>query len=430
MKYFGTDGIRGVVGKDLDRDLCYKVGLCLCKQFGKGVYVVGRDTRLSGKILQEGIVQGIVAGGGRVLCVGVLPTPGIAFLTREYKAQCGVVLSASHNPPNYNGIKIFDSKGAKPSESVECEIETLIGAYIRPQKNPGFVKHIRKARECYERHLMRVEVDLRGVHIVLDCAFGAASTFAKKVFEQKGAIVHSYHDKRQGGKINCQCGALYPACIQEFCKLCKADIGFAFDGDADRVVICAKNLSSSEEPYIVLDGDSVLYNLSRALPQNRLVVGTILNNTALETALDKDGKKLIRVAVGDKHIAHCMQQTGAMLGGEQSGHYILGTHATTGDGILTALMFLKATYRSGHCTYTLLDLLPQKSLSLYADKNVLQAKPLQALVAKWEALLQSKGRLVVRMSGTEPKIRISCEAESVSVIQECLQEFEDCVRHL
>lgn len=441
MKYFGTDGIRGIF-KDFETKFFYKIGFGISKYFGKGEYIIGRDTRPSGKIIQKYIAQGIIDSGGNVILVGILPTPAVAFVTKKLNAKCGIMVSASHNPPQYNGIKIFNNLGTKPSEQVEQNIEDIIDScfYKKTSQNQmdrkSKVSYIRNAKRLYQDYLIKsVDEKFEGISIVLDCANGAASTVAKKIFERVGAKVVCCHDDTSG-IINHNCGSMHPHNILNLCKVYNADIGFALDGDADRLIVATQEH--------MIDGDTILYNLSRVIDTvGNVVVGTVLNNTALQIQLQNHHKKLVRTPVGDKYIIERMLQDNYTLGGEQSGHYIIRPFADTGDGLLTALFFLKAVYnnksndisnakqnRDKILSIQHIDLIPQQAIALYATKDILQNPILISLITKWEyelSQIKTNGRLIVRMSGTEPKIRVMCECINSEIVKQVLQEFEQCI---
>ncbi|MCH5158024.1 MAG: phosphoglucosamine mutase [Clostridiales bacterium] len=416
-KYFGTDGIRGKYGDNLDAALAYKVGLAIVAYFGKGVCVVGRDTRVSGPEIEESLISGLKRGGAEVLQVGVLPTPGIARLAMMNNALCGIVISASHNPPEYNGIKIFDGSGVKLSEEQEGSIEYYI-------ENPtemravGSVRKIPDAAQKYIDYLVDVvDTDMTGAKVWLDCGYGAAGVVAKQAFEKLGASVMMENCSLRGEKINCGCGALHPDYVLHSMVGTDYKLGFAYDGDADRLSFVFDGK--------VMDGDSVLYNIGRDLTlKDNVVVGTVLTNTALERRLEKDGRRLIRTPVGDKYICDLMFKKGYNLGGEQSGHYIVYPHATTGDGILSSMIITKTLYSGGKLGEFLeLNLFPQKAIAEYAEQSIMYEKEMVGLIEEYTSRLSGIGRLIVRMSGTEPKVRVMCECEDARKIDEVLSVF-------
>lgn len=419
MKYFGTDGIRGKFGERLDADLAYRTGKALCQYFGAGNYVVGRDTRVSGEPLEKSLVKGITEMGGRVLLLGILPTPAVAHITIAEKAKCGIMISASHNPPEYNGIKVFDGNGVKLTEQQETSVEYYIdNAPIYLGTQGSCINYV-GARKKYIDFLTRTaDADFSGLKLWLDCAYGASATVAKQVFETLGAEVMVDNCSLRGEKINSGCGALHPDYVLRSMEGTDFRLGFAFDGDADRLAV----VMDGE----VIDGDTVLLNLSRSLPLNDgVVVGTVLNNLALEKKLLEEGKKLLRTPVGDKYICDLLYRKGYNLGGEQSGHYIVYPAATTGDGILSAALLAKALFRDGVLhPVEKLELVPQKAIAEYAKPAIMYDKWLLKMIEESEQKLSGNGRIIVRMSGTEPKVRVMVESTDEALIDSILAEFK------
>jgi len=422
-KYFGTDGIRGIAGEGsvLCPKLSYKVGFALASFFGTGKYVLGRDTRVSGPEIEAALVRGIKDGGGTALLLGIIPTPAVGYHTIGQKAKCGIMVSASHNPPEYNGIKVFGPDGKKLNEEQEGSVEYYID-------NPSAVvgggseKEYKSARKEYLDYLCQsVEADLSGLKIHLDCGYGAAATVAKEAFERLGAVVKIENYSLRGEKINSGCGALHPNYVAASMKDTDSKLGFAFDGDADRVSVVYDGVE--------IDGDTVLYNISKAHKlKDGVVVGTILSNYALESTLANEGKRLIRTPVGDKYICDLMYRHGYNLGGEQSGHYIIFPEATTGDGILAAMFFAGSLYKGGKLKAPYkLKLLPQKMISLTASPAIMYDAGLNDLIKKYNEVLKGKGRLIVRMSGTEPKIRVMAESEDAGLVDAALAEFKEYI---
>lgn len=419
MKYFGTDGIRGKYGEKLDSELAYKTGKALCQYFGKGDYVVGRDTRVSGTPLEKALVDGITEMGGNAVLLGILPTPAVAHLAVATGARCGVMISASHNPPEYNGIKVFDCNGIKLTPEQENSIEYYIDNPPLYDGDKGKEENYIAARKKYIDFLTSsADADFSGLKVWLDCAYGASATVAKQVFESLGATVMVDNSSLRGEKINSGCGALHPDYVARSMEGTDCRLGFAFDGDADRLAV----VMDGE----VIDGDTVLYNISKSIPlKDNVVVGTVLNNLALEKALMKDGKKLLRTPVGDKHICDLMYRNGYNLGGEQSGHYIVYPAATTGDGILSAIFLTKALFRGGKLyAPEKLSLVPQKAIAEYAEPAIMYDKWIQHMLEESEQKLAGNGRIIMRMSGTEPKVRVMVESEDSSLVDEILSSFK------
>lgn len=421
-KYFGTDGIRGKYGEKLDEALAYKTGLALGEYFGAGKFAVGRDTRVSGEELERGLVKGITDAGGEAVLLGILPTPAVAALTIKYGAKCGVMISASHNPPEYNGIKVFDRNGVKLTEEQEGSVEYYIDN-APDVRGGGKVTTKSGGKLEYVDYVVKtVNADFRGLKVWLDCGYGAASTVAEEAFRRLGATVNVDNCSLRGEKINSGCGALHPDYVRNSMKGTDCRLGFAFDGDADRLAV----VTDGE----ILDGDTVLYNIQKGMDINRgTVVGTVLNNLALEKRLERDGRRLVRTPVGDKYICDLMFREGYNVGGEQSGHYIVYPAATTGDGIMTAMFFAKSLYKDGKLEAPeKLDLVPQKAIAEYADPSIMFDPKLRKLTEKAENELGGNGRIIVRYSGTEPKIRVMVEAYDPEKVDEILSEFKTFIR--
>ena len=423
MKYFGTDGIRGVYGEFLTDELAYRAGLATGAAKGKGLYIIGCDTRPSCPALLKAYSDGLINAGCDVMYAGILPTPAVSYLTVKYRAKCGVMISASHNPPEYNGIKIFNGQGIKLTEEEEEAVESRIG---KPAKvlDKGRYKQSPDAADEYSAHIVSLfkDCDFKGIRVVLDCANGAAGAAAPKIFKELGFGVGAYNcglDK--GGFINDGVGALYPEAVMSYMK--NEAFGLSFDGDADRLSIMCGGA--------VLDGDSVIYNLSKAMPlKDETVVGTVLNNLALEQALNKDGKKLVRTPVGDKYIADEMLRNGYGIGGEQSGHYIIRPCGPTGDGIAAALFFIKSLLdgKGKVKEPCRLELCPQGAISEPAKPSILENAGFKALVEKYTAELKGTGRLVTRMSGTEPKVRVMAECQNAETVKNILSIFKTYIQ--
>ena len=417
-KYFGTDGIRGKYGEKLDETLAYKVGLALGTYFGKGIFVVGRDTRVSGKELEDALVKGITESGSEVMLLGILPTPAVAMHAVTLNAKCGIMISASHNPPEYNGIKVFDSSGVKLTSEQEGSIEYYID---NPQSGTGGgkVTNFIGARAKYVDYVVKtVNADFRGLKVWLDCGYGSASTVAEEAFRSLGATVSVDNCALRGEKINSGCGALYPQYVRNSMRGTDCRLGFAFDGDADRLAVVMDDK--------VIDGDTVLYNLSKGITLNdNTVVGTVLNNLALELKLQEEGRRLLRTPVGDKYLCELMFRKGYNLGGEQSGHYIVYPASTTGDGLMSAMFLTKSLYKKGELSpIEQLNLIPQKSISEYAEPSIMCDKWLLTMIEEAEEKLKGMGRIIVRMSGTEPKIRVMIECKDEILLDQLLLSFK------
>jgi len=431
---FGTDGIRGRRGSyPFDDASLLKLGRAIAQVLSGSRVLIGRDTRQSG----PEIIEQLAAGIGRdaeLYLAGVIPTPGLSYLIRSGGFDFGIMISASHNPFLDNGIKILDRHGEKIPNETEKQIEARFSA-IPAMVSRSFFLHPPPAAadaSVYDDFLIRCGADLQTLpaKIVIDCAQGAAAAVAPRVFSRLGLTVVSMGDHPDGTNINAGCGSTTPAAIVREVAASQADIGFAFDGDADRVIWVDRQGN-------VLDGDHTLFTLARFFAASepsfpRIVVGTILTNLGLERSLQRLGIDCERTAVGDRHVWQAMQRRGAMLGGEPSGHTILRNWQPTGDGILTALMILRALGHSGMEASDIrraLPLFPQKTI----DLRIRGKKPL----AEWEALNRlindfdrrhgRHSRLVIRYSGTEAKIRLLFEAEDQAIIDANLQPFVDLI---
>ncbi len=437
-RLFGTDGIRGKANAEpLTTDLAFRLGrqlvATLLEHHGvaKVRLAVGRDTRLSGPMLEAALTSGALSAGADVYAVGVLPTPGIAYLTRKLEAQGGVVLSASHNPFEDNGIKIFSAEGSKFPDAWEDEIESrLAGADAAPRPTGHQVGRLvpyAAAESEYVAHARGTcPFDLSGLSIVLDCAHGATYRVAPRVFRSLGAKVRVLGARPDGLNINKKSGALYPERLQKKVVAAAADLGFAFDGDGDRLI-------SVDEHGIVRDGDYALAICGRHLAgSGRLKVGcvvtTVMANFGLERALKAAGVRTVTTQVGDRYVLEEMLKLGANLGGEQSGHLLFLDHTTTGDGIISALQLLSVMRETGQSLSALsacLTKLPQVLINVKV-----KAKPplggiagLEARRGGFEAEMNGTGRILLRYSGTEPLARVMIEGEDQGRIETMAREL-------
>jgi phosphoglucosamine mutase len=418
-RLFGTDGVRGVVGESLTDDLARSIGAAAATTLidhgqGRPLFIVGRDTRASGELLEAAISEGISSAGGSVLVAGVVPTPTVAFLASEMDAA-GVVISASHNPAEYNGIKLFASSGYKLPDSLEDEIEALVISPPIAAPRRGSVESLPDARERYLHHLTDPGDRLDGMKIVVDCANGAASGLAAEAYRRLGAKVRVLNDAPDGTNINAGCGALHPGVVATEVVRTGADAGVAHDGDADRALF-------SDAAGSVVDGDQVLAACAVHLKglgslTANIVVSTVMANIGFRRAMAEADIRVQTSKVGDRYVLEEMLKAGAVLGGEQSGHLIFSDRATTGDGILTAIRFLSASARTGVPVAGLAALMrryPQVLLNVtVADADALgEAAPVWEAVGVSEHELGDSGRVLVRASGTEPLVRVMVEAET------------------
>lgn len=405
--YFGTDGIRGIYREELTPSLAFKCGNSLSRFCYNKKVVIGRDSRTSGDILSLSVSNGLIDNGVTVIDVGIASTPSIAFLTKFLDCDFGVVISASHNPPMYNGIKIFDKDGYKISEQLENEIERKlmlpvsqnydkIGKYIY---RPSYLKY-------YTEDIVKNIQFIDGLKIVVDLANGACCKLAHNVFNRISKDVVFVNDKFNGLKINEKCGALYPQNLVAMVKKYHANIGFALDGDADRIIAC-------DEDGNIIDGDEILYILSKFEKNISSIVGTSLSNKGFELALEKKGIKLIRADVGDKYVIELMRKNNSPLGGEPSGHIIIKSHSTTGDGLLVALKLAQICSLSGAKLSQLIDYTPFPQINIninVIDKfRILNSDKLTSEILNIQKQFKNNGRVLVRASGTENKIRVMCE---------------------
>ena len=413
--FFGTDGLRGKVNEDLTFDIAYKIGNALSILKEKPTVLIGSDTRISNSYLTLGVAGGAMSGGAKVIDAGIVPTAGVAYLTKLIKADYGVVISASHNGGEYNGIKVFNSDGYKLGDREEERIERC---FIHSKTNDfpdiGTFEQDYTLIKRYRDFLIgSSENSLKGKTIVLDCAFGAAHRIAPEVFRRLGANVIAANAVYDGLNINNGCGALYPDNLVRRVFRYKADMGFAFDGDADRLI-------AVDEKGVIIDGDMLICGIAKYLKsQGKLkentVVGTSHTNMAIEDDLKRNGITLIRTDIGDKYVLAKLIEKDLSLGGEQSGHIILKDTATTGDGILSAITVANMIINEKRSMSDLLEvaLYPQTNKNVVVgDKfRIMNNEELLKEIVKYNGDLEGKGRLMIRASGTEPKIRIMVESQ-------------------
>jgi phosphoglucosamine mutase len=421
-RLFGTDGVRGRYGRELTDDLAFALGRSAVEVLsherdGRVRVVLGRDTRASGEPLERALVEGIRAGGADALLAGVVPTPAVAFLTTDLRVEAGAVISASHNPADDNGIKFFGREGFKLSDALEDEIETLVRDGDHPiASTPGAVGPLEDGLERYVDHVVAAaETPLAGMRVVVDCANGAAFRAAPEVLRRLGAEVTAMFDAPDGSNINDGCGALHPEVVAAAVVERAADAGLALDGDADRALF-------ADASGNVVDGDQVLAACALALhDEGRLpggiVVSTVMANVGLREAMRARGIDLVATKVGDRYVLEDMLARGAALGGEQSGHVIFREHATTGDGVLTAVRFLSLAAKRSSSVAELASAMrkfPQALVNVQVEhKEALEeSRPVGEAIALAEAELDGSGRVLVRASGTEPLVRVMVEADS------------------
>ena len=434
-KLFGTDGVRGVANTELTPSLALALGAAAARTLGRGHtprFIVGRDTRISGTLLESALAAGLCSMGAQVVTAGVVPTPAVAGIARIQNFDAGVVISASHNPFGDNGIKFFGGDGYKLDDALEAEIEAQlpeIETWTRPSgAGVGRLTHNAHLRDLYAGHLedTMAGLSLNGIKIVLDAANGANSVLGPRVVTDLGAKVVTLHCEPDGININADCGSLHPDEMRRRTLEEGADIGMAFDGDADRVIL-------SDEKGRVVDGDRVMLLVGRHLAAagklaNNTVVGTIMSNMGLEVALRESGLTLLRTAVGDRYVSEAMRRDGHILGGEKSGHLIFGHLTTTGDGLLTALQVLKVMRETGQPLSALADQMteyPQVLLGVKVrDRQSWAADPdIRKAIAQTESRLAGRGRVNVRASGTEKLVRVMAEGPDQSEIDSLAHEL-------
>ncbi len=426
-RLFGTDGIRGIANVDLTPELAFRVGrsaACLLGAGQRGRFLIGRDTRCSGEMLQAALTAAICSAGSDVGRVGILPTPAVAHLTRAQDYTAGIVISASHNPVEDNGIKFFARDGYKLPDAIEEQIEAWINREDLPRPVGGAVGQAEDVPEASEMYLDYVAslaaAPLGGLRVLVDCAYGAACSVAPALWRQLGATVIAINDQPDGSRINVACGSTHPEVLREAVLDHGADIGFAHDGDADRVI-------AVDETGRIVDGDAIMgvcamhLHAHGQLAEGR-IIATVMSNLGLEIALRRAGIALDRTVVGDRYVLERMRATGANLGGEQSGHVIFLDHTTTGDGLITAVQVVNVMLET------------EKRLSELAApigrypqilRNVVVANRegfgrhvrIQEAIADAERTLGSRGRVLVRPSGTEPVVRVMVEAEDLTEAQ-------------
>jgi phosphoglucosamine mutase len=445
-KLFETDGIRGKANRyPITCDIATSVGRSAASYFlrEKGKQhriIIGKDTRLSGYMLEFALSAGICSAGCNALLVGTLPTPGIAFLTRDMRADAGVVISASHNPFEDNGVKFFNRQGIKLADDVESTIEQIMASEEALEDLPIMVGRAKRIEDAVGRYIVflkrcfPLDRTLEGITIALDTANGAAYKVAPTVFAELGAKVHHIGKEPNGTNINQDCGALHPEKVGALVRETGADLGIALDGDADRLILC-------DETGKKIDGDYIMAAMAKKMIadgtlRHNTLVATVMSNMGLEIAVNEAGGKMLRTVVGDRYVAEQMRQGGYNLGGEQSGHLIFGDHHTTGDGILSALMVLSELISVNkplsEFAQTAMKRLPQVLINV----PVREKPPLATLEKVTRAIkdvekeLAGKGRSLIRFSGTEMKARVMVEGENQQVIERQAQKIADALHEV
>ena len=424
-KYFGTDGVRGEANVELTPEMAFKLG-----RFGGYVLsqheeetplvFVGRDTRISGELLEHALIAGLLSVGIRVYKLGVIATPGVSYLVRTEKASAGVMISASHNPALDNGIKFFGGDGFKLDDDRELEIEALLDATEDTLPRPsahglGTVMEYPEGLRKYQEFLVSTGVQLEGMHVVLDTANGAASTSARQIFADLGAQLTVIGENPDGLNINDGVGSTHPEHLQEKVKEVGAAIGLAFDGDSDRLIAVDENGE-------IVDGDKIMYIIgsylsSKGLLEKNTIVTTVMSNLGFHKALDAKGIQKEITAVGDRYVVEEMRKSGYNLGGEQSGHVVIMDYNTTGDGQLTGVQLTKIMQETGKKLSELaaeVTIYPQKLVNIRVENSMkdkaMEVPAIREIIEKMEAEMAGNGRILVRPSGTEPLLRVMAEA--------------------
>ena len=432
-KYFGTDGIRGKVNQEnINGEMFFKFGLAAGTYFknqkkSKQIAIIAKDTRLSGYTLEPALVSGLASAGVHVFTFGPLPTNGLAMLTKKMKANMGIMITASHNPYYDNGLKLFGPDGLKLSDKIEKKIEKIIDSKITDKlSNPKILGRVKRLEDGSEKYIEILkknfpnQFNLRGLKIAIDCANGAAYKVGPKLLRSLGAEVYEIGTSPNGFNINEKCGSTFPNKIKNLTKKNKAHIGISLDGDADRIIVC-------DEKGNIIDGDKIIAMLAQRWKKKKIlkggVVGTLMSNYGLEKFFKKNKIKFLRSNVGDRYVKDLMQKNKFNLGGEQSGHIILGKFATTGDGMLVALEILFSMRKGKKASELFKNFIPTPQLLEnieVKDKSIIKSIKCKKAIKIANNLVRGKGRMLVRKSGTEPKIRIMCESENKILLKKCI----------
>ncbi len=440
-KYFGTDGIRGRVnGSKINGEMFFKFGLAAGTYFknlkkSKQTAIIAKDTRLSGYTLEPALVSGLTSAGMHIYTLGPLPTNGLAMLTKKMRANMGIMITASHNSHYDNGLKLFGPDGLKLSDNIEKKIENLIDSKIALNLSDpiklGRVKRLEDANENYIKILKQnfpTSFSLKGIKIVLDCANGAGYKAGPELLKSLGAKVFEYGTSPNGLNINFKCGSTYPNKICQMTKKRKAHIGIALDGDADRIIVC-------DEKGQIIDGDKILAMLGERWKRKKIlkggVIGTLMSNYGLEEFFKKNEIKFFRSDVGDRYVKEKMKKNKFNLGGEQSGHIILGKFATTGDGLLVALEILFSLRKGKKASELFNKFIPTPQILENVEvknKSIIYSPKCIKAISDVNKLIKNKGRVLVRKSGTEPKIRIMCESKDPNLNKFCINIIKKSIR--
>lgn len=438
-RLFGTDGVRGIANQELTIELAMSLGKYGAHAITGGktgsTILIGRDTRISGDMLEAALISGILSTGNNVIRLGIIPTPAVAKLVRLLKADAGIVISASHNPVAFNGIKFFDENGLKLSDALEDEIEAAIKAQNDlSMATVGFVMDYDQAEHDYIQEVLKAipDLDLSGLKIAVDCANGAASFVAPMALNQLNAKVYAIHHEPDGHNINENCGSTHLGDLRTFVKAIKADIGLAFDGDADRLLALDENGD-------LIDGDKIMAICGKALKEKGLlphntIVSTVMSNLGFDIALGEQNLKSVKTKVGDRYVLEAMIENGYALGGEQSGHIIFLKHNTTGDGLLTAVQLLSVLKQSGQRASDLAKIMtvyPQVLINAKVANekkyDYLENEVIKREIIALEAAFHGRGRVLVRPSGTEPLVRVMIEGENQEHLESAARELANII---
>ena len=439
-RLFGTDGVRGVANTQLTCDLAFKLGQAAVAFQGKTI-LIGKDTRLSGDMLESAVAAGIMSMGGTALLAGIIPTPAIALLVRDLHCDGGIVISASHNPPEYNGIKLFDAQGFKLPDAVEDEIEAFVQAGGAAKESlpagdaVGVALPVDEACELYIAHAVSTVadegIDFQGLKVALDVGHGASCMTSPEALRRLGADVTVINEDFDGTDINVQCGSTHLGPVRDLVAQIGADVGIAHDGDADRVMLV--DARGNEIDGDVVEAVCAIDLKERGLLPGNTAVSTVMCNLGLSHALRDAGIDLVQTKVGDRYVLEAMREGGFVVGGEQSGHMIFLEHNSTGDGLVTALQFLAACKRAGKSieeAASVMTRFPQTLVNVQVhDKHAADGNAaVQAAVAAAEEALGDSGRVLLRPSGTEPVVRVMVEAASVEEAERHALAIADVVK--
>jgi len=436
---FGTDGVRGIANDYLTPEVVTQLARAIAAHTMPqgGCVIIGRDSRTSGPMLEAALAAAFASAGIDVYLAGIIPTPAISFLIKDERAHLGVVISASHNPPSDNGIKLFNHRGKKLGTADEARIEELSADPLAPASRIGHIRELEAAATRYAAFLTGTidvdRVDFSGMKVVLDCAYGATAEIAPRVFRHLGATVVPLHASCEGERINEACGATHIEPLQAATLEHKADLGIAFDGDGDRVLLVARDGS-------IIDGDRMMgiaakYMFEQGTLQPAAVASTVLSNSGFEYWLSQQGIRLARTDVGDRYVSHRMEEEGILIGGEPSGHIIFSEHSPTGDGILTAVKLLEIAHLQDRDLSSMareIPLFPQCARNIHCESaQALATHPaVQEAVRNAEIQLKPAGRIVVRPSGTQPLLRVMVEVEDETLCNQTANAVEQAISKL